>query len=355
MGIDLLSLEPTEFAREGQGLGLQLAASEAALLRPDHPFVGQGSWLAFVARRHGRACARAVASIDPRQRAGNEAVGTIGFLAGAEEPEALGQALVAAEHWLADLGVSVVRCPVQFSTWYGHRAIVDGFAEEGGEPPFALEPRNPRRLPEILEGQGFVAVHRAVSHVVDNERAIAGTTRGLERILAAGYTHRALRTHQLEEEVALLHQLASEIFPGSWGFSPISLSEFQALYRPLAARVDPALVRIAEDPGGRPVGFVFALVEGRPQGPAAGEGLDINVKPRFLVKTIGVLPEARRRCPGLGSAMIAAVHSIAAGQGYRRAIHALMADGSEAQVISARWGAPFRSYATFEHRLGQGK
>jgi hypothetical protein len=70
-----------------------------------------------------------------------------------------------------------------------------------------------------------------------------------------------------------------------------------------------------------------------------------------VVKTIGVLPEERRRCPGIGAALAALVHGLAQERGYRVGIHAWMTEGSVAHRTSSHWGTWLRSYATFERPL----
>ena len=360
MDLDVVALDPDAFGGALASLatdrsGLALTPAEIRLLRPDHPFLRYGSWCGFLASRRGCPSARLVASIDPRQCAAGRPVGAIGFIAGADT-DALAVALRAAEGWLRGRGVLVARCPMQFSTWFGHRAMTAGFPDQGGAPAFALEPATPRPLIQVLEQTGYCAAHRAVSHLVDHERVIAGAQRGLERMHAAGFHERPIDLDNVPCELAVLHELALEIFRGSWGYSETSRAEFAAFFGPLAHAIDPDLVRIVEDPDGRAAGFVLAFPAslGRPPGvqwehdaPAAQ---DMGA---LVVKTLGVLPDVRRRCPGLGSALVAVVHEVAQRKGYAYGIHALMLEGSYAQRLSADWGSRLRSYATFERLLNQ--
>jgi hypothetical protein len=261
-----------------------------------------------------------------------EGVGNIGFIA-YDDPTALAAAIRQATCWLADNGVRVMRCPVQLSTWFGHRATVAGLNEPTSPKPFLFEPTNPTDLAAILQAMGFSVAHRAQSRCVDNERAIAGTERCVGLMRATGLSERPLLLAALDSELALLHRLATAIFRESWGYADIAADEFIAFYRPLASVLDPELVRFLLGPDGEPVGFVFAYPD--PGG-------------CFVLKTIGVLPEVRRSWPGVGSALIAIVHRLAREKGYHTGIHAFMAEGSYAQRTSARWGSWMRSYATFE-------
>jgi hypothetical protein len=359
---DVLALDPSAFAQTLEALApdastLAPTRTEHDLLRPDHPFLSFGAWWGFVACRRGQPRARLVASVDPRQRAAGRPVGVLGFFAGVDDHEALATALEAAEGWLRDHGARVVRGPVQFSTWFGHRAMTAGFPAAGGAPVFPFEPANPPALAHLLAGAGYRPAHRAVSHLVSHERVLAGTQRGVNRMRAAGFRERPLDLARLECELGLLHTLALEIFRDSWGYSATSRAEFTAFFAPLARHVDPELVRIAEDPEGRAVGFVLALPAslGNPDGlPRAHIVASGGPASAVVLKTLGVLPDIRRRCPGLGSALTAIVHEVARRDGYTHGIHALMAEGSYAQRTSAGWGHRLRAYATFERDFDPG-
>lgn len=355
MSVDVVCLDPHALADRAFPIGedgsdVALSPLEASLLRADHPFLRVGSWRAFSATRRGRPVARLVASIDGRQRADGRPVGAVGFIAG-RDTEALISAMETAISWLATTGVGVVRCPVQLSTWFGHRAVLDGFPEAGGAPWFVMEPRNSPALADAIRATGFVEAHRAVSYLVDHERAIARNQRGLARLHRAGFHDRPLDLTRPVDELRRLHRLSSAIFAGAWGYSELSFEEFAALYEPLLGTVDPRLLRIVESSDGEAVGFVFGVMD---PGMGTKPSLDrTNDECRLVVKTIGVLPGVRRRWPGVGSALVAIVHEVARGLGSVGGIHALMAEGSSAHRASTKWGTSFRTYATFEKVTGE--
>jgi hypothetical protein len=342
---------PDEFLEFGppdtgpNGAILSLSEGEAKLLTPDHPFLEFGEWRGFAVLSGGTVVARVVASVDPRQSTTRGAVGCIGFVrlgpdTGHSAPAraATKRALAAAVAWLGDRHVHVIRSPVQFSTWYGHRAIVDGFPDQGGAPSFPMEPRNGPALVDVLQASGFAPAHRAVSVAVRSELVISSGGPILERLRRAGWHDRPLRPRRVEEELRLLHRLSGDIFRDSWGFSEISPKEFSALYRPTARRADAALVRFAMDSEAHLLGFAFALPRG--PGPTWASGI--------VVKTLGLLPDALLRYAGAGPGLTALVHVWAREHGCTDGIHALMATGSMAHRMSLHWGTPLRSYATFE-------
>jgi hypothetical protein len=342
-------LGPGEAWASFESLGdLAPCPSESLLLRPDHPFLGYGHWKAFVTLRGDRPVARVVAAADPRQKDGGFQVGTIGFVAHDGDGQALRVALDAAEEWLALQGSRLVRCPVQFSTWFGHRLMLDEATHPG---PFSMEPPSDPFLASALGRRGYQAAHRATSHLVPNCRALAGAERGLQRMREDPYRERALDIRRLDHELEMIHAVAVSAFQRSWGFSAISLAEFTSLYGPVARSADPSLVRVVEGPDGELVGFAFGF-----EGPTVDRGvvditLDLPMR-TFVLKSIAVLPETSSKHPGLGSALAGLIHGAGEERGYRAGIHALMAEKSYAQRTSARWGTRIRSYTTYERPVG---
>ncbi|OGO56483.1 MAG: hypothetical protein A2V85_03850 [Chloroflexi bacterium RBG_16_72_14] len=326
--------------------------AEQRLLAPDHPFLQHGRWRGFADGDELEPAARIVASVDPRQRTAAGPLGCLGFAtlppggsAGDAVTPAARRVLGAAVNWLHGQGAVVVRAPVQLSTWYGHRVVTGGYPDEGGPPPFPLEPKADRALVALLEAGGFSPAHHAVSCLVDPHAVVAQAGPALTRAAHGGLRDRAIRLDDIDAELARLHRLSTEIFRGTWGLSEIDLEEFAAIYRAFAGVADAGLIRILEEPGGAAVGFALGLGSVAGPGPASPGG------PAFVLKTIGVTAEARRRHPGLGAALAAMVHRTALERGYVAGIHALMARGSMAHRMSLRWGREIRAYATFERGL----
>jgi hypothetical protein len=346
----MIELGPGDPAPEAWQPGRSPA--EQRLLAPDHPFLQHGRWRGFADGDEREPAARIVASVDPRQRTAAGPLGCLGFATltparsagNAVTPNAR-RVLAAAVDWLRGQGAVVVRAPVQLSTWYGHRVVTGGFPDEDGLPPFPLEPRADRALLALLEAGGFTSAHHAVSCLVDPRAVVAEAGPALARATLGGLRDRAIRLDDIDAELALLHRLSTEIFRGTWGLSEIGLEEFAAIYRPFAGVADAGLIRILEAAGGAPVGFALGLGGVADPGPASPGG------PAFVLKTIGVTAEARRRYPGLGAALAAMVHRAALERGCAAGIHALMAQGSNAHRLSLRWGREIRAYATYERRL----
>ena len=119
----------------------------------------------------------------------------------------------------------------------------------------------------------------------------------------------------------------------------MSADEFLSLYAPLKHVVQPALVLVAEDAAGQPVGFALGLPD----------RLDA-ARQTFVVKTVAVL--AAVAGIGLGRVLVDGLHAAGRALGYRCAIHALMHDDNVSRHLSARFGSrPLRRYVLFSRRL----
>jgi hypothetical protein len=207
-----------------------------------------------------------------------------------------------------------------------------------------MEPPTEPALLVALAAGVYRPSHRAVSLLVENRRVLERGRRHLARFRRTGFRDRPIDLARLGEELALMHRLASATFRDNWGYGDISPAEFATFYAPLAARVDPTLIRFVERDG-QPAGFAFAVPD-TPSAPSEG-----SAPRRFVFKTIGLLPEVRDRCPGAGAALVALVHELAEERGYTCGIHALMTEDSAAHRTSAHWGTLLRTYATFERAL----
>lgn len=236
----------------------------------------------------------------------------------------------------AERGASHVVGPMDGSTWHAYRVVTDA-APAGGtpEPPFAMEPVPPPAVADAFALDGFAPVARYLSARVDALPDDAARVAERRRLFAS----RGITFAPAEDlEVALddIYAISVAAFAGNAFYTPLPRDAFVATYRPLLPHVDPRLVWLARDAGGRAVAFAFGVPDLAQA--ARGEAVDT-----VIVKTIAVVPE--RRAAGAGSALVAEVHEAARLAGYRRAIHALMHEANASTRISAHTARPMRRYA----------
>jgi GNAT superfamily N-acetyltransferase len=266
-----------------------------------------------------------------------ERVGAIGHYAAGDD-EAARALLDAACAELARRGCSLAVGPMDGNTWRSYRLVT----EPGSEPPFFLEPVNPREWPVQWREAGFAPLaHYASALDLDLARHDARGDRAAERLAALGVTLRALDVDAFDEELSRIYSVAEVSFRQNFLYTPLPEDAFAAQYRQVRPLVVPELVLIAEHEG-RAVGFAFTI----PDALERQRGERVRTA---IIKTVAILPELRYG--GLGTWLVESTRRAAHRLGFERAVHALMNDTNASRAISALTGASMRGYTLFARTL----
>ncbi|MBO9541809.1 hypothetical protein J7643_14560 [bacterium] len=325
-----------------------------AQLSPEAPFFRHGEMTHFLAFEGEVPVARCSAILNSRYEEDGAPIGFIGYFEALDRPEASRAVLGEAVAWLRERGARLVRGPVNTSTYHPYRLMTEGF-ERGA---FFLEPYNPAYYPRHWELAGFSPCRSYISSAVDAAACAQSLEREYARSLAAGYTHRTFDRARFDEELALMFDLSTRIFTGSWMWRPVAFEEFKALYAGLKGIMDPGLCFFLFK-GDEPVGFLFGLPDYGPAVRAMGGSRSLLAKARFwlkrnqapqaLLKTFGVVPGRRQGANAL--ALCHLFHRAAVERGYSRAVHALMRDDNTSLRMSERHGGEtLKRYALYEYR-----
>lgn len=317
------------------------------------PFFGEGELVHFLAREGDEPIGRISAMINSRSIEDGQPIGYVGFFECIADYSVAEQLLNESLNWLGEKKISIVRGPINGSTWHSYRFLTKGFEQA----PFLLEPYNPNYYPAFFERFGFRVKKKYYSSIVTyHERQVQSAEEKLKKFAEMGYSVRPLDLKNFERELRLLYELSLEIFKDNWEYTEISWSGFRALYDGLERLVDPELVLFAYDPQRKPVGFVFAIPDYAEAVRQMGGESNLLAKLRFvltrrkpeaaIVKTLGVLPEARQA--GVGSVLVALAHRAIQQKGYTKAIHALMSEENASRKISEKSGEAFKEYAVYE-------
>ena len=237
-------------------------------------------------------------------------------------------------------GATRVFGPMNGSTWGRYRFAIAEVPGEMSEPPFLGEPVNPAEYPEHFAIAGFREAARYESRItrdvaVANPRAAAAEATARER----GITIGPIDLARFEDELRDLHRFSVRAFAANLYYSPIGAEEFAAMYRPLRALLDPAMVLLARDANAALIGYAFAYAD-----PLSLEG---GRPHRLVVKTLAVDPAWRSI--GLGALLVERLHAAARAAGLTAVIHALMHVANDSVKISAHTARLFRRYALYEH------
>jgi hypothetical protein len=227
---------------------------------------------------------------------------------------------------LRDEGFEALLGPMNGSTWATYRFVV----QSDGRPPFLMEPTNPPWYPHAFDAAGFDVVAHYFSAIRAVDHPLSATPP------PAGIRVRSLRLEQFDDELRRCFDLALQAFSGNAFYTPISEQAFVASYQPVRSYIDPTLVLMAEDAGGRLQGFLFGL-------PNLSEGA---APESVILKTYASLHR------GCGSLLANTFHRRAREAGYRQVIHALIHTENLSGTHSQRSGGTvFRRYALWGRRL----
>jgi len=254
-----------------------------------------------------------------------------------------------AQQRLAAAGVERVLGPMNGSTWARYRLALPSLPgdPEFAPPVFMTEPQNPFDYPEQFAAAGFSFAAQYESRIDVNPGAVRPGAAALrDRLASRGITVRSLCLDRYEDELEAIFALSRAAFAGNLYYTPLELTAFRAMYERLRPLIDPDLVRLARDAGGRLVGFLFAFPD-----PMSAEGARLT---RVVAKTGATAPEARRF--GIGMHLLDQVRELAWEKGYQAVIHALMhVDNASVKSSSRHESLLFRRYALYEWNCGSAK
>ena len=259
----------------------------------------------FLAEDGGEVVGRIAAFVDHLAvRHWGEPVGLFGSYECVNDPEVSRLLLEAAREWLRGRRMRSMRGPWSFASqeW---GLVVEGFET----PPVIMAPHNPPWYNDHLLAFGLRKAKDLLVYVADTgegyripERYLVITKLVQERY---GITVRPVDMKHLEQDIAVLVDVANRSISHNWGFYPATEAEGRALARDIRPILDPELVLIAETPGGEPIGFAITL----PDINVLLRGLNGRLLPfgwwrlltgrkrltQFRMWAIGVVPEYQQR------------------------------------------------------------
>ncbi len=264
-------------------------------------------------------------------------VGLVGHYAAADD-DAAASLLDFVSRRLASSGCTMALGPMDQNTWRDYRCITS----DRGQPRFFMEPTHSLPCSRQFAADGFHEIAWYFSALVEDLTIeSARLDRVRNRMTELGVQIRPLRKEQLESELKQTYAVSRVAFRNHLFYDPISEADFLQQYRPLQESILPELILIAEH-AGQVIGFCFAVPDLLQQ--ERGQPIDT-----VIIKTFAVLPE--RQIAGLGQVLLEQTQQHAAMLGFRRGIHALVAEGGQVQKISERYAVPFRRYALFGKEL----
>ncbi|MFB6277259.1 MAG: GNAT family N-acetyltransferase [Halothece sp.] len=236
-----------------------LKSDVAEQLSSENPFLEYGKFQQFLAlNQKQEAVGRIVAAVNERliEKEGQN-VGLFGFFECIEDQGVAFALFEAAENWLRQQGITLMRGPIDLSTHNNCLWLVDGF----DSPPQIMMPYNPPYYESFFLAYGGEIAKEAYAYHISFEQGLDEKfARGYRVACRSGITFRPLHTkgEAFERDVGNLYDLFNRTFTDNWSATPRTQEEFMAQARSLQSLVDPDIFPIAEH-NGEMVGFFMAL------------------------------------------------------------------------------------------------
>ncbi len=226
-------------------LGNRLLGTKG-LLTAEHPYHRFAEVTHFIARRDGQVVGTVSAAINHRFNDYRHVeMGFFGFFEVVEEYEVAAALLDAAQVWIAEKGMSVMRGPGQYSN-ATHE--IQGVLVEGFEYPPTVElTHNPPYYDEFLTRWGLAKSMDYVAYTLPVRQELSPRLRAVGEAAAKRHqlTTRPVDLSHFAEDLRLLVSLYNDAWSENWGFLPVTDEEAATLAETLRPIVDPQLIRFA--------------------------------------------------------------------------------------------------------------
>jgi GNAT superfamily N-acetyltransferase len=228
-------------------------------LSSENPFNQYGRFQPFIALNADQVpVGRIVAAVNERLIAKEgQNIGFFGFFECIEDQVVATALFNAAETWLREQGMIVMRGPINLSTHNSCLWLVDGFES----PPQIMMPYNPPYYENLFLAHGGRIAKEAYAYHLSLEEGLGDKFERAYRIACrSGITFRPLQTkgEGFAADIAKIYELFTRLFEDSWSSTPRTEEEFMAQARSLQDLVDPDVFPIAEDQG-EMIGFFMGL------------------------------------------------------------------------------------------------
>jgi hypothetical protein len=294
---------------------------------------GSSAWL-FLVLDNGKIAGRAAAMINQAVHFKDAPTGLVGWYECENNASAARVLLDAVKEYLRRNSCVWIVGPMNGSTWYKYRVTIPS-----GNPPFFLDNYDKPWYFDQFQENGFHSVAQYRSTKLRLTSQVDERIGRFETLLnERGIVIRQIIMERFEEEIEKIHRVCTASFVDNFLYSPIELPQFKELYLKVKEYIDPALILIAEDGNGDPVGFIFTV-------PNLFEKPIVSA----VIKTVAIIP--RRDVQGLGTCLVARMHRNLFAAGYTAVFHTLMHETNISAKILCDNNEPYHRYVLFGARL----
>ena len=351
---------PYAIYREDPNWVPPLLMAQHILLTNKEPFYEHAETQLFMAVRDGRDVGR-IAAIENRvhNEVHKDRVGFVGFFECENDPEAAKALFAAAEKWLAQRKLNVMRGPINLSTNHTIGLLVSG---EPGAPMVDMT-YNPHYYEDLFRHAGFTKAMDVVAHLMDV--TAPSTIERLKKLSDRAMSKQKITTRQVDlkhfdQEITIIKQIYNAAWEKNWGFVPLNDKEFDHIAEDLKMVVDPGLIHfIFVD--GKPAGVLVAILNINEilikiGGRLLPTGLFKVLLGKSKIKSIrllimGLAPEYRQR--GLETVMYYRALQHALAKGYTVCENSWLLETNEMVLKASKFmgGREYRRYRIFDRAI----
>jgi len=221
-----------------------------------NPFFEHAEVALFTAWKDGRVVGRISAQIDHEHlRIHQDNVGFFGFFDTVDDQEVASALIAAAEAWLAERGMTVMRGPFSLSINEETGMLVEGF----DSPPTIMSPHHRSYQQTLAEGAGLRKAKDCYGWRHDVVPATARAQKAWETINSLPEVRfRSVSPRKLKKEVHDILDVFNDAWQHNWGFVPATDSEAKKMAADLQLILDKELSFFAEIDG-QPVAICVCL------------------------------------------------------------------------------------------------
>jgi hypothetical protein len=230
-----------------------------------HPFYEKNEGQVFLATQNGKAVGRILANTNlEHNRRYKDKVGFVGFFESIDDQTVADQLFGAAAEWLRERDLDTMRGPINPSLNYEVGLLTEGF----DTPPTFMMTYNHAYYPKLFDDAGFVksqdlyAFDGHVDMLASLDKKLDFVVREATRRF--NIDMRQLDTKNFDAEVRMFLDIYNQSLGGTWGFTPLSGPEVDAIAKSLKHLIVPELTTICEVEG-KPIAAVFGLLDYNPR------------------------------------------------------------------------------------------
>lgn len=258
-GIDRFIRFPWKVYKSSPNWVPPLISEVKFILSDKNPFFRHAEAAYFLAWKDGEVVGRVAAIIDRNHiNIHNEQAGFFGFFECLPDPYVAQELIAAAEKWLKERDIEIMRGPMNPSTNDECGFLVEGF----DSPPMIMMTYTPPYYLDYMEKCGLSKAKDLYAYISIIKEVAAGSR--LEKLSSKikdrlpGLTIRPMNMKYFNKELAAVKDIYNSAWSKNWGFVPMTDEEIESMAKRLKPLVVPELAIMAEVDG-KPAGFMLTV------------------------------------------------------------------------------------------------